>query len=77
MLWLLALEAFILPSPKHNPPPQSSATPTPIPIEGIPSLQTWVTRFAQWAEENRVFFKASPAELPPPPPDLNNVTPIM
>ena len=77
MLWLLALEAFILPSPKHNPPPQSSATPTPIPIEGIPSLQTWVTRFAQWAEENRVFFKASPAELPPPPPDLNNVIPIM
>ena len=42
------------------PPPQSSATPAPIPIEGIPGLQTWVTRFTQWTEENRAFFKASP-----------------
>ena len=57
--------------------PQSSATPTPIPIEGISSLQTWATQLAQWAEENRAFFEASPTGLPPPPPDLDNITPIM
>ena len=27
--------------------PQLSTTPAPIPIEGIPSLQTWATQFAQ------------------------------
>ena len=58
------------------PPPMTAATPASIPIEGIPSLQTWATRFAQWAEENRAFFEASPAGLLPPPPDLDNVTPI-
>ena len=37
----------------------------------------WANQFAQWAETNRAFFEASPAGLPPPPPDLNNVIPIM
>ena len=59
------------------PTPQLPITPAPIPIEGIPGLQTWANQFAQWAETNRAFFEASPAGLPPPPPDLDNVTPIM
>ena len=52
-------------------------TPTPIPIEGIPGLQTWANQFAQWAETNKAFFEASPTSHPPPPPDLENVTPVM
>ena len=64
-----------LAQPQAQYPP--SITPAPIPIEGIPGLQTWANQFAQWAETNRAFFEASPAGLPPPPPDLDNVTPIM
>ena len=59
--------------PQNQPP----ITPAPIPIEGIPGLQTWANQFAQWAEQNRAFFESSPAGLPPPPPDLDNVTPVL
>ena len=59
------------------PPPQTSTTPALISIDAIPSLQMWVTWFRQWAEENRAFFESPPTGLPPPPPNLDNVTPMM